>query len=76
MCYLSICSPQGDLDNAVTRLRQMLSQIDRCALDAYQDRLPRSTVTEQRVHQQILHSCQSVYDRYVFIEKSLTNFYY
>lgn len=49
----------------------MLSQIDRCALDAYQDRLPRSTVTEQRVHQQILHSCQSVYDRYVFIEKSL-----
>uniref|UniRef100_A0A915B5P5 FERM domain-containing protein n=1 Tax=Parascaris univalens TaxID=6257 RepID=A0A915B5P5_PARUN len=54
---------QADLDQAITTLRQMLVQIDRASIDAFQDQLARSVVTEQRVHQQILHACQSVYDR-------------
>lgn len=54
---------QADLDRAITTLRQMIAQIDRACIDACQDQLPRSSVTEQRVHQQILHACQSLYDR-------------
>lgn len=53
------------MDRAIHQLQQMLQQLDRAAMDASQDQLPRSAVTEQRVHQQILHACQSVYDRYV-----------
>lgn len=54
---------QVDLDAAVVRLEQLIQQIDRASMDAFQDQLPRGVITEQRVHQQILHACQSLYDR-------------
>uniref|UniRef100_A0A915Q6F4 FERM domain-containing protein n=1 Tax=Setaria digitata TaxID=48799 RepID=A0A915Q6F4_9BILA len=54
---------QVDLDAAIIQLQQMIQQIDRASMDAFQDQLPRSIITEQRVHQQILHACQSLYDR-------------
>lgn len=46
----------------------MLTQLDQASMDAFQDQLPRSLVTEQRVHQQILHACQSVYDRFFTLQ--------
>ncbi|VDP18062.1 unnamed protein product, partial [Onchocerca flexuosa] len=54
---------QVDLDAAIVQLQQMIQQIDRASMDAFQDQLPRGAITEQRVHQQILHACQSIYDR-------------
>ncbi|VIO95611.1 Talin 1, putative [Brugia malayi] len=54
---------QVDLDAAINQLQQMIQQIDRASMDALQDQLPRGVITEQRVHQQILHACQSLYDR-------------
>lgn len=54
---------QVDLDAAIIQLQQMIQQIDRASMDAFQDQLPRGVITEQRVHQQILHACQSLYDR-------------
>lgn len=54
---------QVDLDAAIVQLQQMIQQINRALMDAFQDQLPRGVITEQRVHQQILHACQSLYDR-------------
>uniref|UniRef100_A0A8R1TSD6 FERM domain-containing protein n=1 Tax=Onchocerca volvulus TaxID=6282 RepID=A0A8R1TSD6_ONCVO len=54
---------QVDLDAAIVQLQQMIQQIDRASMDAFQGQLPRGAITEQRVHQQILHACQSLYDR-------------
>ncbi|VDN06084.1 unnamed protein product [Thelazia callipaeda] len=54
---------QADLDQAIIKLQQMIQQLDRASMDAFQDQLPRSSVAEQQLHQQILHACQSVYDR-------------
>uniref|UniRef100_A0A1I8EQD5 I/LWEQ domain-containing protein n=1 Tax=Wuchereria bancrofti TaxID=6293 RepID=A0A1I8EQD5_WUCBA len=54
---------QVDLDASINQLQQMIQQIDRASMDALQDQLPRGVITEQRVHQQILHACQSLYDR-------------
>ncbi|CAD5205405.1 unnamed protein product [Bursaphelenchus okinawaensis] len=51
---------QSDLDEAIERLSALIRQIDRAALDAAQEQLPRSNISEQRVHQQIVFCTQTL----------------
>ncbi|KAK0407513.1 hypothetical protein QR680_019234 [Steinernema hermaphroditum] len=53
---------QTDLDRSIERLNQLIQQVDNASMAAVQQQLPRTTVTEQRVHQQILHGVQSLRD--------------
>lgn len=54
---------QGDLDAAIHRLGELIQQVDAASLAAAQQQLPKSSVTEQRVHQQILHAAQTLNDK-------------
>ncbi|CAD5207938.1 unnamed protein product [Bursaphelenchus xylophilus] len=51
---------QADLDLAIEKLGALIRQLDRAALDAAQDQLPRSNISEQRVHQQIVYCTQTL----------------
>jgi talin len=54
---------QIDLESAIKRLNELIQQVDAASLAAVQQQLPRSSVTEQRVHQQILHAAQTLNDK-------------
>lgn len=54
---------QADLEIAIRRLNDLIQQVDAASLAAAQQQLPKSSVTEQRVHQQILHAAQSLNEK-------------
>lgn len=54
---------QLELDAAARRLQELIQQVDAASLAAAQQQLPKSSVTEQRVHQQILHAAQTLNDK-------------
>lgn len=57
-------APGGEeLDASIRRLNQMIKTIDDSSYAACQGQLPRSTITESRVHEQIQHASQSLIDR-------------
>ncbi|TKR83174.1 hypothetical protein L596_016804 [Steinernema carpocapsae] len=63
---------QGDLDRAIERLNQLIQQVDNASMAAVQQQLPRTTVTEQRVHQQILHGVQSLRNSVLPLQQAAT----
>lgn len=54
---------QSDLDEAIKRLHELIQQVESELLAAAQQQQPKQSVTEQRVHQQILHAAQTLADK-------------
>jgi talin len=52
-----------ELDRAIHRLNQMIKTIDDSSYAACQEQLPRSVISESRVHEQIQHASQSLIER-------------
>uniref|UniRef100_A0AC35TN27 FERM domain-containing protein n=1 Tax=Rhabditophanes sp. KR3021 TaxID=114890 RepID=A0AC35TN27_9BILA len=64
---------QNDLDASITRLRTLMQSIETSSMAAYQGQLPQSSISEQRVQQQIIHASQSIIDRIDTFKEAANN---
>ena len=54
---------QAELDSAIHKLNMLIKQVDDATMAASLGQLPRSTITERRVQEQIQHASQSLIDQ-------------